>query len=301
MGAYEFANLLPQRAATWRAQSPAADAFACGVLAVVAASPCTAPFMGAALGYAMTQSPAVALAVFGALGLGMALPYMALVLAPGWRNRLPRPGPWMERLKQGLAFPMFATAVWLLWVLGQQAGVGAMARVLMALVGLALLLWVAHIGGLRGGLGKGLGTLALAGLLAWSWPAVLPAADPRSSTAQAAEGAWLPYDEVALERFAAEGRPVFVDFTAAWCVSCQVNKRLVLNTDEALKAFKQANVVLVRADWTRRDDVITAALARLGRNGVPVYVLLRPGREPLLLPEILSQGILREALSTLQP
>jgi thiol:disulfide interchange protein DsbD len=300
MGAYEFANLLPQRAATWRAQSPATDAFACGVLAVVAASPCTAPFMGAALGYAMTQSPAVALAVFGALGLGMALPYMALVLAPGWRNRLPRPGPWMERLKQGLAFPMFATAVWLLWVLGQQAGVGAMARVLMALVGVALLLWVAHIGGLRGGLGKGVGVLALAGLLAWSWPAVLPATEV-TGRAQSADGAWLPYDEAALERFAAEGRPVFVDFTAAWCVSCQVNKRLVLNTDEALKAFKQANVVLVRADWTRRDDVITAALARLGRNGVPVYVLLRPGREPLLLPEILSQGILREALSTLQP
>jgi thiol:disulfide interchange protein DsbD len=231
----------------------------------------------------------------------MALPYMALVLAPGWRHRLPRPGPWMERLKQGLAFPMFATAVWLLWVLGQQAGVGAMARVLMALVGVALLLWVAHIGGLRGALGKGLGTLALAGLLAWSWPAVLPSAAPAAGIARAAEGDWLPYDEQALERFAAEGRPVFVDFTAAWCVSCQVNKRLVLNTDEARRAFAQANVVLVRADWTRRDDVITAALARLGRNGVPVYVLLRPGREPLLLPEILSQGILREALSTLQP
>ncbi|MCU0966058.1 MAG: thioredoxin family protein, partial [Burkholderiaceae bacterium] len=160
---------------------------------------------------------------------------------------------------------------------------------------------VAHIGGLRGALGKGLGTLALAGLLAWSWPAVLPSAAPAAGIARAAEGDWLPYDEQALERFAAEGRPVFVDFTAAWCVSCQVNKRLVLNTDEARRAFAQANVVLVRADWTRRDDAITAALARLGRNGVPVYVLLRPGREPLLLPEILSQGILREALSTLQP
>ena len=116
-----------------------------------------------------------------------------------------------------------------------------------------------------------------------------------------AEGGWLPYDEAALERFAAEGRPVFVDFTAAWCVSCQVNKRLVLNTDQARQAFAQANVVLVRADWTRRDAVITAALARLGRNGVPVYVLLRPGREPLLLPEILSHAVVTEALSTLQP
>ena len=177
MGAFEFSNLLPQRAATWRAQRPAGDAFACGVLAVVAASPCTAPFMGAALGYAMTQSPPMALAVFAALGLGMALPYMALTVAPGWRRHLPRPGAWMERLKQGLAFPMFATAVWLLWVLGQQSGVGAMARVLMALVGLALLLWVARIGGLRSLVGKGAGALALAGLLAWSWPAEAPATD----------------------------------------------------------------------------------------------------------------------------
>ena len=303
MGAYEIANLLPQRAAAWRAKRPAADAFACGVLAVVAASPCTAPFMGAALGFALTQSPAAALAVFAALGLGMALPYMALAVAPGWRQRLPKPGPWMERLKQGLAFPMFATAVWLLWVLGQQTGVSAMARGLMALVGLALLLWLAHVGALRSAFGKGATALALAGLLAWSWPAETPESSQTASRGapQVAEGGWLPYDEAALAQFAAEGRPVFVDFTAAWCVSCQVNKRLVLNTDEVQQAFARANVVLVRADWTRRDAVITQALARLGRNGVPVYVLHRPGREPLLLPEILSTGIVKEALSTLQP
>ena len=186
----------------------------------------------------------------------------------------------MERLKQGLAFPMFATAVWLLWVLGQQAGVGAMARVLMALVGLGLLLWLAHSAAPRGWLGKGLGALALAALLAWSWPrrSSGPArAQAGSVRATAAEGGWLPYDEAALARFAAEGRPVFVDFTAAWCVSCQVNKRLVLNTDETQQAFAQSKVVLMRADWTRRDAVITQALARLGRNGVPVYVLHRPG------------------------
>ena len=302
MGVFEFGNLLPQRAASWRARRPAGDAFACGVLAVVAASPCTAPFMGAALGYALTQSPPMALAVFAALGLGMALPYMALTVAPGWRRRLPRPGAWMERLKQGLAFPMFATAVWLLWVLGQQAGVSAMARVLMALVGVGLLLWLLRVGGLRGLPGKGAGVLALGALLAWSWPVEAPLATPGIGAATAqAEGDWQPYDEQALQRYAAEGRPVFIDFTAAWCVSCQVNKRLVLNTDEARQAFQRANVVLVRADWTRRDATITQALARLGRNGVPVYVLLRPGREPMLLPEILSQNIVREALATLQP
>ncbi|MGL6111079.1 MAG: protein-disulfide reductase DsbD family protein, partial [Rubrivivax sp.] len=197
-GVYEFGNLLPQRAAQWRARSPAGDAFACGVLAVVAASPCTAPFMGAALGYALTQSPAVALSVFAALGLGMAAPYMLLTLLPGWRRHLPKPGVWMERLKQGLAFPMFATAVWLLWVLGQQAGVGAMARVLMALVGVGLLLWVAHIGGTRSWLGKALGGVALVALLAWSWPTEAPAearAERQGGATQAAEGGWLPYDE----------------------------------------------------------------------------------------------------------
>lgn len=308
MGVYEFANLLPQRAATWRAQRPAGDAFASGVLAVVAASPCTAPFMGAALGFALTQSAAVSLAVFAALGLGMALPYMALAVAPGWRRRLPPPGPWMERLKQGLAFPMFATAVWLLWVLGQQAGVGAMARLLMLLVGVTALLWLAHLGSLRGALAKGLGALALAAMLVWAWPQAEPLAAPvargdgRAVPAlRAPEAGWLPYDEALLARLTAEGRPVFIDFTAAWCVSCQVNKRLVLNTDEAQQAFARADVALMRADWTRRDAVITQALARLGRNGVPVYVLQRPGREPLLLPEILSQGIVRDALATLQP
>jgi thiol:disulfide interchange protein DsbD len=304
MGVFEFGNLLPQGLSAWRARRPTADAFAGGVLAVVAASPCTAPFMGAALGYALTQSPAVALAVFAALGLGMALPYMALTVAPGWRRHLPKPGAWMERLKQGLAFPMFATAVWLLWVLGQQAGVGAMARLLMALVGLAMLLWLAHAGALRGALGKGLASAALAALLVWSWPEEPPAAPVAATGGKApavADAGWLPYDEQLLARFAAEGRPVFVDFTAAWCVSCQVNKRLVLDTDDARQAFERADVALMRADWTRRDAVITQALARLGRNGVPVYVLLRPGREPLLLPEILSQRILREALASLQP
>ncbi|HRH88755.1 MAG TPA: thioredoxin family protein, partial [Rubrivivax sp.] len=139
----------------------------------------------------------------------------------------------------------------------------------------------------------------------WSWPAASldgePAAGGSAAAATTTEGRWLPYDEAQLARFAAEGRPVFVDFTAAWCVSCQVNKRLVLDTAAIQQDFERADVALMRADWTRRDATITQALARLGRNGVPVYVLLRPGMEPLLLPEILSQRIVREALSTLQP
>jgi thiol:disulfide interchange protein/DsbC/DsbD-like thiol-disulfide interchange protein len=303
MGALEFASLLPQRLAQWRTERPSTDAFACGVLAVVAASPCTAPFMGAALGFALTQSTAMALAVFAALGLGMALPYMLLTLLPGWRRRLPKPGSWMLHLKQGLAFPMFATAVWLLWVLGQQAGVGAMARLLLAVVGLGLLVWLGGLGAAKHWGGKALGALLTLAVLAWSWPTELPVAaqSEHAGTARVERGAWQNYDEAALADFVAQGRPVFVDFTAAWCVSCQVNKRLVLHNDETLQAFAQSKVVLMRADWTRRDAVITQALARLGRNGVPVYVLMRPGREPLLLPEILSQGSVRDALATLSP
>lgn len=303
MGAFEFGNLLPQGLAGWRARRPAADAFGSGVLAVVAASPCTAPFMGAALGYAVTQPPAMALAVFGMLGLGMALPYVLLVLLPGWRRRLPRPGPWMLRLKQGLAFPLFATVVWLLWVLGLQAGMDAAAKAMLALVGLAFVVWLA--GALRGwaGVGQVLGVVALVaalGLFAWSWPAPMsPAQAAQADGGKAADDRWLTYSEAGLAAQLAAGKPVFVDFTAAWCVSCQVNKRLVLNTDATRGDFDRAEVVLMRADWTLRDPEITAALARLGRNGVPVYALMRPGKEPLLLPEVLTAGLVRDALARL--
>ena len=310
MGAFEFGGLLPQGLAAWRDRRPAVDALESGVLAVVAASPCTAPFMGAALGYAITQSPAVGLSVFGALGLGMALPYALLVLMPGWRSRLPRPGAWMLRLKQALAFPMFLTVVWLVWVLGQQTGIDGAAKALIALVVMAFAIWVAGGRSSVGAAGDGrplarraIGGLMLAAALAWSWPGGAlgggDAATARAATPGSPDAAWAPYDETVIAERLAAGQPVFVDFTAAWCVSCQVNKRLVLHTDATMQAFARANVALMRADWTQRDARITAALARLGRNGVPVYVLLRPGREPLLLPEILTAQLVRDALATL--
>jgi thiol:disulfide interchange protein DsbD len=309
MGAFEFGGLLPQGLATWRDRRPAVDALASGVLAVLAASPCTAPFMGAALGYAITQAPAVGLSVFAALGLGMALPYSLLVLMPGWRSRLPRPGAWMLRLKQALAFPMFLTVVWLIWVLGQQTGIDGAAKALIALVVMAFAIWVASGRSRAGQSGAGqalarraIGGLVLAGALAWGWPgAALSGGDAavRKATPGSPDAAWVPYDETVIAKRLAAGQPVFVDFTAAWCVSCQVNKRLVLHTDATMQAFAKAGVALMRADWTQRDARITAALARLGRNGVPVYVLLRPGREPLLLPEVLTAKLVRDALATL--
>ena len=312
MGQFELGNLLPQGLASWRAQRPAVDAFGSGMLAVLAASPCTAPFMGAALGFAVTQPAPLALVVFGVLGLGMALPYMALVLMPGWRHRLPRPGPWMLRLKQALAFPMFATVVWLVWVLGLQAGIDGAAQTLLALLGLSALVWL--LGVLRqptpaARLGSAAALAAMAALLVWSWPVTEPQAAQAGGaatvpTAIASNGNtvgsdWQPYSDAAVAAQLAQGRTVFVDFTAAWCVSCQVNKRLVLTQPAVLADFDKAQVVRMRADWTRRDAEITAALARLGRNGVPVYALLRPGQDPLLLPEILTAGLVRSALAGL--
>ena len=306
MGAFEFGGLLPQGLAAWRDRRPAVDALASGVLAVVAASPCTAPFMGAALGYAITQSPGVGLSVFGALGLGMALPYALLVLMPGWRSRLPRPGAWMLRLKQALAFPMFLTVVWLVWVLGQQVGIDGAAKALIALVVLAFAIWVAcgdsSVGTTLPWARRAMAGVMLVAALAWGWPAAtLRGGDAVSHTAVpgSPDAAWAPYDETVIAERLAAGQPVFIDFTAAWCVSCQVNKRLVLHTDATMQAFAQANVALMRADWTQRDARITKALARFGRNGVPVYALLGPGRRPLLLPEILTAKAVRDALATL--
>ena len=301
-GLFEFGMFAPRSVAGWSAQNRTLDAFAGGVLAVVVASPCTAPFMGAALGYAITQPVGVTILVFVALGLGMALPFAALAWFPGWRRRLPKPGPWMERVKQVLAFPLYATVAWLAWVLGAQVDNDAVLRLALGLVLVAFAAWAWRV--FRGGAARGFAAAAVAGL-AGAAVLVTPlltgavgAADARAARAVADEG-WQAFSPGRVAALAASGRPVFVDFTAAWCVTCQVNKRLVLNDPDVIAAFERSNVARVRADWTRRDPEITQALAALGRNGVPVYVLYRPGQSPLLLPEVLQAGMIRDALSTL--
>ncbi|WP_162527560.1 protein-disulfide reductase DsbD family protein [Casimicrobium huifangae] len=297
MGAFEVGQLAPSSLLSMQAKHPGVDAFFSGVLAVIAASPCTAPFMGAALGFALTQSAAAALAVFAALGLGMALPYVLLAWFPKWLDKLPRPGPWMVNFKQVLAFPMFVTVVWLVWVLSLQAGADGAAIGLLGLVGLAFGAWL--IGSMRPTVRwVGVAAALVAAVLAW------PAGEPAQTATSAATGKsgsanWQPWDPAAVAKLNAEGKPVFVDFTAAWCVSCQANKRLVLTRAEIEQAFAAKNVTLMRADWTNRDERITQALTAMGRSGVPVYVLHAPGKPAQLLPELLTTGIVKEALAAL--
>lgn len=302
-GLFEFGSVLPSRIASLQARSPTGDAFLTGVLAVAIASPCTAPFMGASLGLAIALPAWQALAVFALLGLGMALPYLAASWWPAVARALPRPGAWMNTFRQLMAFPMFATVVWLLWVLGQQSGIDGAAALLMLLVVLALLIWAL---GLRGKSRAVLGGVAAVALL-WLGIGIGPhvtrlqAADSAGApVATSVQGlnweAWSPERQAAL---LGEGRPVFVDYTAAWCVTCQYNKRTTLADATVLADMAARNVALLRADWTRRDPVITAELAKLGRNGVPVYTLLQPGRAPVVLSEVLSVDEVRAALAAL--
>ena len=295
MGAFEVGQLAPSSLLSMQAKHPGVDAFFSGVLAVIAASPCTAPFMGAALGFALTQSAAAALAVFAALGIGMALPYVLLAWFPKWLDKLPRPGPWMVTFKQLLAFPMFLTVVWLVWVISLQAGADGAAIGLLGLVGLAFAAWL--IGSMKSGV-RWAGVAAAVIAMALAWPASEPVQAAVTSS-KSSKANWQPWDPAVVAKLNAEGKPVFVDFTAAWCVSCQANKRLVLTRAEIESLFEQKNVTLMRADWTNRDERITHALAAMNRSGVPVYVLHAPGKAPQLLPELLTTGIVKEALVAL--
>lgn len=298
-GLFEFGSLLPSALTSANARHPDADALLSGGLAVAVASPCTGPFMAAALGYAVTQPGWTSFAVFTALGLGMAMPYFLLAWFPNVRQLLPRPGSWMQQLRQFLAFPLFATVIWLAWVLGVQAGVSALIDLLLALWLVALSLWFAH--GFRSSkltravaLGLALSVLAPMTGIALSAPVPGPVS---ANNGTSAASAWEAYSPVRVEQLAAEGKTVFVDFTAAWCVTCQVNKKLVLEAAEIDRAFAESGVVRLRANWTNRDPVITQALARYGRSGVPVYLIQRPGQPPELLPELLTKAMVRNALT----
>ena len=307
-GLFDFGNILPLRVINLQAKNPSINAFLSGVLATAVASPCTAPFMGASLGYAVGLPAVQALAVFGSIGLGMAIPYLLASAMPAVARALPRPGVWMVTFKQLMAFPMFATVVWLVWVLGQQSGINGAGALLALLVLLALAVWSL---GLRGLPRRVLVTVSVALCMLGLWAigpnittaASLPASasdvaatDAASATAQPH---WQDWQPGRVGELTAQGQSVFVDFTAAWCVTCQYNKKTTLANADVLADMAAKNVALLRADWTRRDPAVTAALAELGRSGVPVYVLYQSGHAPVVLSEILSVSDVRAALARL--
>ena len=296
-GVFEFGQFVPSRVALLEAKNPSVDAFLSGILAVVIASPCTAPFMGASLGVALALPPLQALTIFATLGIGMALPYLAASWSPALARMLPRPGAWMATFRHAMAFPMFATVVWLVWVLGQQSGINGAASLLALLLSLALVIWALA---LRGRTRLVMTTLGMAVFVLLSASIGQNVTKPLEITSNPASSAlWQPWAPGKVDQALAGGAPVFVDFTAAWCVTCQYNKSTTLASTELLADFASRSVTLLRADWTRRDPAITAALAQLGRNGVPVYVLYKTGQAPVVLSEILSVAEVRSALAAL--
>jgi thiol:disulfide interchange protein DsbD len=306
-GQFEIGLTLTSAGGSLAAKQGYAGSFFTGVLAVIVATPCTAPFMGTAIGYALAQSAAVTFAIFTALALGLAAPYVALTLQPAWTRVLPKPGVWMDILKQAVSVPIFGTVIWLTWVVAEAYG----ANLLLALLSIFLL-------------------LAIAGWFLGRWPAqrwativavlllltalvacvtaprelatapVTSLAQPSSESSPARSAAWQPWSAVGVQRALSAGQPVFVDFTASWCLSCQVNERIALSQPEVMRAFGERNVALFRADWTREDPAITQALTALGRSGVPVYALYSPGENnPQLLPQVLTSGIVLDAINRL--
>ena len=265
--------------------------FFTGVLAVIVASPCTAPFMGTALGYALTQPPLEALAVFASLGVGMAAPMVAISMSGNARRWLPKPGAWMETLKQVMAFPLYLTAVWLLWVAGKQSGVDAMAGAGAGLVMLALGLML-----LRGGSAArilGVACMALAIVLGGV------RGEASGGSGKATRDGTVAWSPERLQALRAQGTPVFVDVTADWCITCLANEQAVLFTDDMTRAFEDAGVTYMVADWTNYDPAIGTFVREHGRNGIPLYVLYSGdrGTAPVILPQLLTRNIVMQALA----
>jgi thiol:disulfide interchange protein DsbD len=296
-GVFEWGAFAQSMTSNISARGRYADAFLAGVLATAVATPCTAPFMGAAVGFTITQGALLSLVVFATIGLGMGLPVLLLSYFPALLRKLPKPGVWMETFKQILAFPLYATVAWLTWVLGAQAGNDAVLALLAGLVLIALGAWLQG----RSVNATGIWRSAVAAIfVAVGIVVAVPSSPGERETPMAKDDSWQEWSPEKVKQLVASGRPVFVDFTAAWCVTCQVNKRTSLYNLTVAKAFADREIVTMKADWTRQDPRITRELASLGRNAVPVYALYIPGESsPHLLPEVLTPTLVLDQINRL--
>lgn len=311
-----FEIVLPGRATSTIAEAGShgglGGSFAQGVLATLLATPCTAPFLGTALGFAFSQTPVVIVAMFASIAAGMGAPYILLAAKPGWMHFLPKPGAWMERLKQFMGFPLAATLLWLLYVIGQQRGPEAIiwASTSYLCLGLAAWLYGAFLGPLTSRMAK---LIALAGIIlsltaglgyfAGKLFAKAAASSPQTVLSDSTDGiAWVPFSEAELQRLLAENTPVFLDFTADWCLTCKFNERTAINTQGVREAFDRMGIVAMKADWTNSNPEITRKLAQFDRVGVPFYLFYAPGRaeNPVILPELLTEQIVLRAIGALQ-
>jgi len=265
--------------------------FFTGVLAVVVASPCTAPFMAPALGVALTQSPIVALSIFAALGFGMALPFLLLSYSPKLASLLPQPGPWMEVLKQALAFPLYLTAVWLLWVMGKQTGVDATAVVICGAIAIVFAIWLLQKKP-ESKIGKALVHITTIASLAVAIGFAVKADEFGK------DDYWQDYSPELVASMREQGRPVFINLTAAWCITCHANERVALGRDAVKETAEALNVVMVKGDYTNEDPRIHALLNQYRRPSVPLYLMFPAdsSKPPEILPQLLTQSTVIEAM-----
>lgn len=303
-GQFELGLTLTSAGGSLAQKQGYAGSFFTGVLAMIVATPCTAPLMGPAIGYALAHSALTSFAVFTALGLGLALPYLILAYQPAWTQLLPRPGAWMELLKQAISIPIFATAIWMIWLYTEITGSNAMAFLLAALLLLAIAGWVlGRWPAQRKGTIAAILLVALSIALPWYAGRVFGQTTQNGQQAGQSQTSsiWQPYTPERLADALAAHQPVFVDFTADWCLSCQVNQRLVLDRADVQKRLEASHLLLLKADWTHHDPAITEALRKLGRSGIPTYVIYsaQPNAEPMLLPEVITPSIVFAALDSM--
>jgi thiol:disulfide interchange protein len=237
------------------------------------------------------------------LGLGLAAPYLLLSWWPGLQRRLPKPGAWMEKVKQALAFPMYATAVWLLWVLAQQTGADTVAAALLGMVGIAFAAWLYSATRSASSISRQVsnaiaGVFVIAALIGGYLNIQKQAGEQKAISAANGAHDWEPYSASRLQALQSQGTPVFLNMTAAWCITCLVNERVALSDASVRDAFKQSEIVYLKGDWTQRDAAITTLLTKFGRSGVPLYVFYpKGGNEPVVLPQILTPDIVLSAIN----